>query len=416
MLLIRKTINFKQMLKTTIILILICIGLMACNSREVIDVQTTFVKRGALTEELTEEGIVRAVNSIAVSAPTISFRYGGLKITSMVDDGKEVNRGDTLMVFDPSELKRAIISSQQQLEIAMAELDKLKATQQSEIEDLEADLEISRISLEISKINLEQAIYEPDLKKKEINLKMESANIGLVRALEKIENTRKIQKEDLIQKSISIKQLNVVLEEANRSLMSLFVISPAPGIAIIKDNWMTGQKWGISDQPYSGTTLIDLPDLSEMMTEVKINEVDISKVIPGQKVEIRPDAYSDSIYTGIVSAVANLAQNKSAKSKIKIFPVKINITGESINLLPGLTVSCKIIINEIRDVLYIPFEAIFKDQMTEFVYVKTGSGLKRRDIKIGVSNTDFAIVTEGISENEELALSDPYLNIEEKKN
>jgi multidrug efflux pump subunit AcrA (membrane-fusion protein) len=397
-------------------LFLLSIVLAGCKGIDMPEIQTTLVKRGTFSEELTEEGIVRAVNSIAIAAPTISYRYGGLKITSIVDDGREVNKGDTLIVFDPSEIKRAIMTSQQQLEIANAEFEKLKATQESEIADLEADLEIARISQEISKINFEQAVYESEVTRKEINLKLESANIALVRAGEQIENKKKIQKEELFQKSLAIKQLTVSLEDANNSMKSLFVISPSPGIAIKKDNWMTGQKWGVSDQPYSGMALIDLPDLNEMMAEVKINEVDVSKVIPGQKVIIIPDAYSDSTFTGELEAVANLAQNKDAKSKIKIFPVRIRIYGKSRNLLPGLTVSCKIIINETPDVLYIPLEALFKEHGKEFVYVRSGNSFTRRDVKIGAANTDFAVVTEGVKENDEIALSDPFLNREEKNN
>jgi multidrug efflux pump subunit AcrA (membrane-fusion protein) len=397
-------------------LIILSFVLAGCKGTDMPEIQTTVVKRGTFSEELTEEGIVRAVNSIAIAAPSISYRYGGLKITSIVDDGSEVSKGDTLIVFDPSEIKRAIMTSQQQLEIANAEYEKLKATQESEIADLEADLEIARISQEISKINFEQAVYESEVTRKEINLKLESANIALVRAGEQIENKKKIQKEELFQKSLAIKQLTVSLEDANNSMKSLFVISPSPGIAIKKDNWMTGQKWGVSDQPYSGLTIIDLPDLNEMMAEVKINEVDVSKVMPGQKVIIIPDAYSDSTFTGELEAVANLAQNKDAKSKIKIFPVRIRIIGKSRNLLPGLTVSCKIIINETPDVLYIPLEALFKDQGKEFVYVRSGNSFTRRDVKIGATNTDFAVLTDGVEENEEIALSDPFLNKEEKNN
>jgi HlyD family secretion protein len=395
--------------------LILYIGLMACSENKIPEIQTTLVKRGTFLEELTEEGTVRALNSIPIQAPTISYRYGSLKITSIVDDGQEVKKDDTLVVFDPSEIKKANITSQQQLEIANAEYEKMKATQESEIEDLEADLEIARISQEISRINFEQAVYEPAMTKKEINLKLESANIALVRAKEQIENKKKIQKEDLFQKSISIKQLTVALEDANNSIKNLFVISPAPGIAIKKDNFMTRQKWGITDQPYSGTIIIDLPDLSEMIAEVKINEVDISKVFPGQKVEIRPDAYSDSTYLGEVTTIANLAQNKDSKSKIKIFPVQIKIIDKSKQLLPGLTVSCKIIINETSDVLYIPLEALFKDQGKEFVYIKSGAGFKSRDIRIGATNADFAIVTDGLTENDELALTDPFLNKEEEK-
>lgn len=397
------------------IVLLLCLGLAACQGKEVQEVQTTFVRLGTFTEELTEEGTIRAVNSISINAPNISYRYGGLKITNIISDGKEVAQGDTLITFDPSEIKKAIITSQQQLEIVNAEFEKMKATQQSEIEDLEADLEISQISQKISKINFEQAAYESEVTKKEISLKLETANIALERAKEQIGNRKKIQKEDMFQRTLNIKQLTATLNDANGFVNNLFVISPGPGIAILKDNWMTNQKWQAGDQPYSGTTLIELPDLNKMMAEVKINEVDITKITPGLKVEIKHDAYSDTIFPGKVISIANLAQNKDSKSKIKIFPVQILIESKSVSLLPGLTVSCKIKINEIKNVLYVPVESIFKDPGNEYVYVKTGSGFKRRDIKTGPVNTDYVVVNDGLKADDEIALSDPYLNKEEEK-
>ena len=399
-----------------VIILLLCIELISCKGKNAVQkVQTTHVKKGTFTEELDEVGNVKAVNSTNINAPNISYRYGGLKITKITSDGKEVAKGDTVILFDPSEIKKAIINAQQQLEIANAELEKLKATQQSEIEDLESDLEISRISQEISKINLEQAIYDSEVTKKEINLKLETANIALAHAKEQIENKKKIQQQEVYQKTLNIKQLKATLDDATRSVNSLYVISPTSGIAIIRDNWLTNQKWQVGDQPWSGTSLIELPDMAAMMAEVKINEVDIAKVAPDLKAEIKPDAFSDSTFKGKVTTVANLAQNKDSKSKIKIFPVQIAIDRKSKNLLPGLTVSCKIIIREITDVLYIPVDAIFKDQMNDYVYVRTNSGFSKKSVKIGPVNSDFAIVLEGLKENEELALTDPYLNKEESK-
>jgi HlyD family secretion protein len=397
------------------IIFLLLIILVSCKGKESSDITVTAVKRGTFTEELTEQGTVEAVKSISVSAPTISYRYGSLKIAKVVEDGEEVERGDTVMIFDPSEIKRAIIQAEQQLEIAKAEYEKLKSTQQSELEDLEADLELASVSQEISKINAETSVYEPEVTKKEIKLKFESATIALNRAKEQIENKKVIHREDLLQKSLTIKQLTSTLQDATSSMNKLFVVSPDKGIIIKEENWNTGQKYAVGDQPYSGLKIIELPDLSEMRAEVKVNEVDISKVIPGQRVEIRPDAYSDSTYTGKVEAVANLAQNKDNKSKIKIFPVQIRISGQSKTLLPGLTVSCKIIVSELPDVLFIPLESLFREQGMEYVYIKSGSGFKRRDIKTGAINTDFAIVSEGLEENDIIALSDPFLKTEEVK-
>jgi multidrug efflux pump subunit AcrA (membrane-fusion protein) len=395
------------------VLFLFLIIMVSCTGKNTPDVQVTKLRRGTFMEELTEQGSVQAVNSISVTAPTISYRYGALKLARIVEDGAEVEKGDTIMIFDPSEIKRAIIQAEQQLEIAKAEYDKLKSTQQSEIEDLEADLELARISQEISRINFETSTYEPEATKKEISLKLESATIALNRAMEQIENKKVIHKEDLLQKSLTINQLTTTLDDANSSMNSLFVVSPANGIAIKEQNWSTGQKWAVGDQPYSGSKLIELPDLSAMRAEVKINEVDISKIMDGQRVEIRPDAYSDSAFTGKVEAIANLAQNIDYKTKIKIFPVQIGIEGQSKKLLPGLTVSCKIVVNEIPDVLFIPIEALFNEQGIDYVYVKSGSGFKRRDIKTGDINADYAIVAEGLDENDLIALSNPFLNKEE---
>lgn len=396
-----------------IFFLFLLIILAACSGRETSDIQTTKVKRGTFMEEITDQGTVEAVNSISVTAPTISYRYGALKIAKIAEDGEEVEKGDTIMIFDPSEIKRAIVQAEQQLEIARAEYEKLKSTQQSEIEDLEADLELALISQEISKINFETSVYEPEATKKEIQLKLESATIALNRAKEQIENKKIIHKEDLIQKSLIIRQLTSTLADANTSMNNLFVVSPAKGIIIKELNWITNQKWAVGDQPYSGSKIIELPDLTAMRAEVKINEVDVSKILPGQRVEIRPDAYSDSVYAAKVESVANLAQNKDFKSKIKIFPVQISISGESEKLLPGLTVSCRIIVNEVPEVLFIPLESLFRDQAIEYVYLKSGSGFKRREIKTGAINTDFVIITEGLNENDLIALSDPFLNRED---
>ncbi len=395
------------------VIILILILLTACKGKNIADTEVTTVKRGTFLEELTEQGSVQAVNSISITAPVISYRYGSLKIARIVDDGEEVRKGDTLMIFDPSEIKRAIIQAEQQLDIAKAEYEKLKSSQQSEIEDLEADLELTVISQEIARINFETATYEPEATRKEIKLRLESATIALDRAKEQIENKKVIHKEDLLQKSLTINQLTTTLADANASMKSLYVVSPANGIAIKEQNWSTQQKWGAGDQPYSGSKLIELPDLDQMRAEVKINEVDISKVLPGQRVEIRPDAYSDSSYTGKVEHVANLAQNLDYKSKIKIFPVQIRIEGQSKTLLPGLTVSCKIIVSEIPDVLFIPLEALFNEQGTDYVYIRSGSGFKRHNIRTGSVNADYVIVREGLEENDVIALSDPFLNKEE---
>jgi multidrug efflux pump subunit AcrA (membrane-fusion protein) len=390
--------------------------LIACSKgRDNPEIPVAEVLKGTFIEELNEEGTVHAVNATAISSPRISFRYGSVKIASIVEDGKEVKEGDTLIVFSPAEIKKAIVDAEQQLEIAKAEYEKLKATQESEIEDLEADLEVTKINQEISQINLDNSQYESEVTKKEIQLQLETANISLDRAKDQIENKKKIHKEELRQKMLNISQLQKTLNEANESLNSLFLISPSDGIASVMTNWMTGKKWQAGDQPYSTSPIINLPDLSEMKCEIMINEVDVAKVKPGLQVTIQADAFSDTTYSGKITSVANLAQPKDRNGKIKVFPIDVLIDGDKTNLLPGLTVSCKIMVKEIPDVIYVPVESVFEEFGISYVYLQASSGFKRKDIKTEEQNNDFIVVSEGLKAGDMVALSDPFINKQEEE-
>lgn len=387
-----------------------------CKQKESSEIPVAQVERGTFYIDLYEEGEVEAIRSIDLNSPNISWRYGMLKINQLVDDGTQVQAGDTVVVFDPSEVQKAIVDSESELEIKMAELEQMKAEQQSTIEELEADLEITRISQEISRIEFESANYEADIRKKEIQLNLERANIALERAREQLENRKKIQREEMKQKMLDISQSQSRLDEARDALNKMFLVSPAPGIAIISRNWNSGNKFQEGDQCWSGYTLIELPDMSELKATVQINEVDISKVTKGLRAEIKPDAFSDSVFDAEVIQVANLAVNKERDSKIKVFPVEILIKTKSESLLPGLTVSCRIIVDKIEDVLYVPVEAVRTEGGQSYVYLQTNSGFEKQIIEIGESNTDFIRVNSGLKEGRNVALVNPFAEDEKVDN
>ncbi|MDR2469124.1 MAG: HlyD family secretion protein [Tannerella sp.] len=391
-------------------------GLLSCGKKDTGQIPVATAVRGTFYIDLYEEGEIEATHSVNISAPTISWRYGNLKITKLVKDGKEVNVGDTLIVFDPSEVQKGIVEAEGRLEISHAEMEQMIAQHESDLEELRADYDVARLSREISTIRFESAIYESEVKKKEIQLNLDKAGIALDRAKEQIDNRIKIQKEEIKQKNLAIEQDRARLDEANETLNKMFAVTPSPGIAIIAVSWSSGNKFQVGDQCWAGFPIIQLPDLSSLKATVKINEVDIAKITKGLKVEIKPDAFSDSLFTGTVDVVANLAVNKEGSSKQKVFPVEILIDGTSSNLLPGLTVSCRIIIDKIDNVLYVPLEAVHQQGDKYYVYKQKGSGFERVEIERGMINSDYAIITSGLEEKDKVALTDPFINEENTDN
>ena len=396
--------------KTKLILIassLLCIGMTSCGKKSTLQVPEAKVEQGTFFIDIYEEGEIEAINSINIAAPNIPWRFGNLKISAIVDDGKQVQTGDTLIAFDPSEVRKAILDYEDRLIVNNAELEKMLAQHELEMEGLNADYEVTRISHEISRMQLESAAHESEIKRREIQLNLEKADISLARAKEQIDNRRKIQIEEVKQKRLSIRQDEERLEEAYRTLDKLSVIAPAPGIAIISRNWSTNSKFQMGDQCWSSQQIIQLPDLSKLKAKVNINETDISHITKGLKVQIRPDAFSDSTFTGYVATVANLAQNKDNKSKIKVFPIEIVINEYNKNLLPGLTVSCRIIVDEIANVKYIPLEALHVQGDESYVFKRTVGGYDKVEVQAGLINSDYVIIESGLDKGDKVALIDP---------
>jgi multidrug resistance efflux pump len=331
-----------------------------------------------------------------------------LKITYIVKDGAEVAAGDTVITFDPTEVNKAILDAKSKIEISNAELEKMVAQQESDLEELRADYEVTRIGHEISKIRLEQAEYESENKKKEIQLNLEKAEIALQRAKEQIDNRIKINTEEIKQKNLTIVQDQSRLDEAYDALNRLTVVTPSPGIAVISRNWSSGNKFQVGEQTWIGQPLISLPDLSQLKANVRINEVDIAKITKGLNVEIKPDAFSESKFTGVVHEVANLAVNKQGSTKIKVFPVAIYLNETDKSLLPGLTVSCRIIVDKLDDVLFVPIDAIHTEAGINYVYRKSGTGFKKVEVETGRSNSDYTMIVNGLDEGDEIALIDPF--------
>ena len=256
-------------------------GFFACSRKDTGQIPVAAAVRGTFYIDLYEEGEVEATHSINIASPTISWRYGNLKITQLVKDGQEVNAGDTLIVFDPSEVQKGIVEAEGRLEISHAELEQMTAQHESDLEELRADYEVARLSREISAIRFESAEYESEVKKKEIQLNLDKAGIALDRAKEQIDNRIKIQKEEIKQKNLAIEQDRARLNEANETQTKMFVVTPSPGIAIIARSWSSGNKFQVGDQCWSGFPVIQLPDLSSLKATVKINEVDIAKITKG---------------------------------------------------------------------------------------------------------------------------------------
>ncbi|HZW40219.1 MAG TPA: efflux RND transporter periplasmic adaptor subunit [Ignavibacteriaceae bacterium] len=373
------------------------------------DVPTYKVNKEKFLVTITESGEIRALNSTSITAPRVR---GNIKIVYLIPEGTFVDSGDTVVQFDPAEAVNNLKDAEAKLEIAISERDKVLANHKSSTSRVESELRSAELSFELSKLNLEQMKFEAEIKQREAKLNHQKNELSYNKVKQDLESQKIINQSELNKVNIDVQQRRSDLEKAKKDLEMLTLTAPQPGLVVYEMNWNTGRKVTIGDAPWSGMTIVSLPDLSAMESVTFVNEVDVSRVKKGLPVEIRLDAFRDSAFFGEISSVASLGKTKD-NSQIKVFEILVSIKSKSDILKPGMTSSNKIIINEIPNSIVVPQEAVFEKENKKIVYVKNGSSFEEREITVGEKSENYILVKKGLEAGDEVALRDPYSVVDE---
>ncbi|EAQ41916.1 efflux RND transporter periplasmic adaptor subunit [Polaribacter sp. MED152] len=369
---------------------------------------TTKVQKGNFVSEVITSGEAQSTSLKKINGPENlrKFKLRDIKIQDLVPEGSIVKVGDYVARLDPTGVNEQIIDARLNLETAQS-----KYTQQQLDTTLSLKQERNAIkdlsfSMEQTRLELKQSIYEPPATIKKLEIDLEKSERDL---REKQENYR-IKKRQANAKMVEVgtevskirKELNDLLE----LLKSFTIYSDGNGMITYFKNWDgSKKKVGSTISPWN-PTVASLPDLTKMESKTYANEVDIRKIKKGLPVKVGFDAFPDVEIPGIVTDVANVGENKRG-SDIKVFQVMIKLNETNDNIRPGMTTSNKILTFEKKDVLSIPLEAIFSKDSITYVYKKSGFSVVKKQVKIGDSNNDSVIITEGLAENDVVYLNKP---------
>ena len=104
--------------------------------------------------------------------------------------------------------------------------------------------------------------------------------------------------------------------------------------------------------------------------------------------------------------VANVGEQRP-NADAKVFEVKIQVEQADTTLRPGMTTGNAILTSTIKDVLYIPLEAVAIEGNLTFVYKRAGRRIVRQQIVTGTMNEDQIVVVHGLEKDDEVLLTPP---------
>lgn len=153
---------------------------------------------------------------------------------------------------------------------------------------------------------------------------------------------------------------------------------------------------------FAAPTFVTIIDLDRLEVWAYVDETDIGRVEVGQQAVFTVDTYSDTDFTGTVTAIRPMAEIQDA---VVNYVTVIDIVERHGKILrPEMTTTVNIELEQRNDVLAIPNRAVRRDRNGTYAFVMESGARVRRDIGIGYRDRDYSEVLDGLNEGDRIVV------------
>ncbi len=401
----------KTIIVTSLIILVTIIALVVFNkltTKKASEDLFATAQKGDFEIAISVAGELVAENSVDIKAPEIArgrdVRAQDLKITDMVSEGTEVMQGDYIATLDRTQYDNNLQDELERLETFRINLQTKMLDTAVTLTGLRDQIKNQRHTVEEAEITLRNSKFEPPTTIRQAEIDLDKQERMLEQSIRSYQLRVAQVSRDIRNQRMWISRFERRVSDLQEILSMFEIRAPAPGLVVYKKDRRGNKIKAGSTVNAFDRVIATLPDLTSMLSKVFISEIEISKVKPGQSVNIKVDAFPDKTYTGKVLTVANIGE-KLPNTDSKVFEVSIKIDGSDNTLMPTMTTGNKVIVKTLTDVVYIPTEAVRTgSDGIPFVYTKN----KTKQIVIpGDSNDKFMVIQQGLKPGEKIYLSPP---------
>lgn len=159
----------------------------------------------------------------------------------------------------------------------------------------------------------------------------------------------------------------------------------------------------------SGTEVLTIANLNDLIINAHINQADVTRLHVDQEVEVTVEAIQG---LKVVGKVERIAPQSTLKNNIRGFAARILLKDVDKKVRPGMTANISIPVASASNVVAAPLAAVFTEtnpdtrEIERYVWIRKGETWERRAIQLGVSDYFFAEVTKGLAAGDEVSLED----------
>ncbi len=315
----------------------------------------------------------RAGTIKACQRSSLSMRIGGRVSELYVNEGDVVEKDQLLLQLWNNDQKAYLSQAQSHLEAAkinevrscltanherreanrVASLHEKQLTSQNQLDSVKTQAQVGHLACNVAKVELEGAKASLELQ------------------------------EALLEQTLLKAPFSGVVAEINSRVGEF--LSPSPP--------------GVMSQP-----AIDLIDTHCLYVTASIDEVDAMSLRVGMPTEITLDAFRGRVFPGALSRIAPYVVDKEKQARTVDIDVKFSELPEDVVLLIGYSADIKIIVNEKKDALLLPLEALF-DENKVYTYDSATSQVRLKTLKLGIGNWTEVEVLEGLNVDDKVVTS-----------
>ncbi|HEX2696461.1 MAG TPA: efflux RND transporter periplasmic adaptor subunit [Anaerolineales bacterium] len=373
--------------------------------------QTDTVKRGELTATVGATGSVRAIQSA-----TLNWQTTGTVEDVNMQVGDKVRANDVLANLAKTSLPQNIILAQADLVTAQQALDDL----------LNSDTD--RAQAWITLRDAQDAYKKADNYRQELNHKTTLTRIVYVNVFGRIVPQVKYYQgfadpETIADADADLALKKAQLDDAQRAFDRLKGGPNSADLAAAQakvdaaqatlnmgrilapfNGTVTQAEPLAGDQVTAGELAFRVDDLSSLLVDVQVSEVDINSVQVGQPVTLTFDAILDKEYHG---EVVEVAQAGDVSSGAVNFTVTVKLTDADAQVKPGMTAAVNVTVNQVSNQLLIPNRAVRLVDGNKVVYILKNGQPQPVPVTLGLSDGVSSVVGGGDLKEGDLIILNP---------
>jgi multidrug efflux pump subunit AcrA (membrane-fusion protein) len=367
------------------------------------------VKKGPLVINVITTGELQALNSEDIKGPFGMQQAGiyNVKISDLIPEGTVVKQGDLIATLDKSDIMAKLKDASADMSKIESQYLQTRLDTALDMRKLRDDLLNLKYDMEEKKLVMEQSKYEPPAIIRQAELDMEKTKRSYSQALKNYNLKLQQSRAKMQEVEATLGKQQSKLQQMETIMGQFTVNAPKGGMLIYKKDW-SGKKIKVGSTVNAwDPTVATLPDLSVMVSQTYVNEIDISKLKVNQPVEVSVDAFPGRKYKGHITSMANIGE-QLPNNQTKVFEVIISLDSKDALLRPAMTTSNIILTQSLpATTLYLPLDCIQGSDNLNFVYKDQAGKLVRQEVIKGPANAESVEIKAGLQENEMVYLSLP---------